>query len=115
MEDIKNQLTDEQVDEFIKAAESENSDNENIQSMRDVKDMSLEELVDQEDFDEGISESEIDPKTGMPSSHVAVGAYGMGRKENLFDDFLDDIKKIFLDIFPEEFGRHFHRQSRIIH
>lgn len=90
MEDIKTQLTDEQVNEFIKAAESENSDNENIQSIRDVKGMPIEDLVDQEDSDEGISESEIDPKTGIPSSHVAVGAYGMGRKENLFDDFLDD-------------------------
>lgn len=89
MEEVINKLTDEEVKEFIEAVEGENKDNESIQSMKEARDKSLEELLDQDDSEETIS-SEIDPKSGMPSSHVTVGAYGMGRSENLFDDFLDN-------------------------
>lgn len=86
-----NLMNDEELEELFDTLNKENKDNESIQSMYEAKEKSadeLRELLDEEAKTSDTS-SEVDPESGQPTgTHVIVAGWGMGRKENLFDDFL---------------------------
>lgn len=93
MEEIKTLMTDNDVQELIDTINEENKDNESIQSMYDVKEKTADELRDilDEGDDNSSILSEIDSQSGkVNGSHISPTGWGIGRKENLFDDFLDD-------------------------
>lgn len=86
-----NLMNDEELEELFDTLNEENKDNESIQSMYEAKEKSADELRELLDEEAETSEtsSEVDPESGQPTgTHVVVAGWGMGRKENLFDDFL---------------------------
>ena len=86
-----NLMNDEELEELFDTLNEENKDNESIQSMYEAKEKSADELREllDEEAETSDTSSEVDPESGQPTgTHVAVVGWGMGRKENLFDDFL---------------------------
>ena len=86
-----NLMNDEELEELFDALNEENKDNKSIQSMYEAKEKSADELREllDEEAETSDTSSEVDPESGQPTgTHVIVAGWGMGRKENLFDDFL---------------------------
>lgn len=86
-----NLMNDEELEELFDTLNKENKDNESIQSMYEAKEKSADELREllDEEAETSDTSSEVDPESGQPTgTHVSVAGWGMGRKENLFDDFL---------------------------
>lgn len=86
-----NLMNDEELEELFDTLNKENKDNESIQSMYEAKEKSADELREllDEEAETSDTSSEVDPESGQPTgTHVVVAGWGMGRKENLFDDFL---------------------------
>lgn len=86
-----NLMNDEELEELFDTLNKENKDNESIQSMYEAKEKSADELREllDEEAETSDTSSEVDPESGQPTgTHVIVAGWGMGRKENLFDDFL---------------------------
>ena len=86
-----NLMNDEELEELFDTLNEENKDNESIQSMYEAKEKSADELREllDEEAETSDTSSEVDPESGQPTgTHVIVAGWGMGRKENLFDDFL---------------------------
>lgn len=86
-----NLMNDEELEELFDTLNEENKDNESIQSMYEAKEKSADELREllDEEAETSDTSSEVDPESGQPTgTHVVVAGWGMGRKENLFDDFL---------------------------
>ena len=86
-----NLMNDEELEDLFDTLNEENKDNESIQSMYEAKEKSADELREllDEEAETSDTSSEVDPESGQPTgTHVMVAGWGMGRKENLFDDFL---------------------------
>lgn len=82
-------MTDQNVNEFIEAVESENKDNESIQNMKKVKEMSIDEMLDGEEKKKNVRMT-INPSTGLPEGTSIAAGYGYDKDNDIFDDFLDD-------------------------
>lgn len=82
-------LSDDQVDELVEVAESANNDNDSIQTLRQITNGDFDpSVLDDMETEEKDVAATINPFTGKSEGTAIASGYGMGREEDIFDDFL---------------------------
>lgn len=95
-EEQKNILTDEDVEQLRDIAKSANADNESINKLHEVKEKSLDDLLDEEKDDKNIGLS-INAKTGLPEGSSILTGYGFNNDSDLFENFSNGDSRIDTD------------------